>query len=83
MSAQHSGEPCDPNCVHCAVSQILLARQPLTLADVCLLGQVIADIVASVRAATDREIWGRTAQREIGKMLDEAIAGGWHGRAGS
>jgi hypothetical protein len=71
---------CSIACVHCAISKLLMRRQellPLTSADVCLIGQVIADIVASVPADIDRELWGEQARREINRMLDEAIAGTW------
>lgn len=39
---------CPEHCTHCAVSEPLMARQPLTFQDTCSLGQVIADIVASI-----------------------------------
>lgn len=70
-------------CIHCAVSMLLMERQkhlPLTLEDACLLGQVLADIVGSVPPA-DRGHWGREVKREIGQMLDMAIAGHWHAGA--
>ncbi len=72
----------DPNCVHCAVSQLLLQRQPLALpADACLIGQVLADIVASVPDIHKRVVVARTVRDEIDRMLGEAVEGTWQQQA--
>jgi len=81
MSDMTTRSECSVACIHCAISQMLMARQqilPINSADVCLIGQVIADIIASVPEPA-RQAWGEQARREINKMLDEAIAGTWHG----
>lgn len=71
------GVTCDPNCVHCLVSQLLQACQPLELPqDAAALGQVVADIVASV-APADRCNTAFLIERESMAMLRQAVAGTW------
>ena len=71
---------CDPNCLHCAISKHLVERRRLNInfQNICEVGQVVADMIASIEDPISRAQWGHDTKRAINKMLDEVIAGEWH-----
>jgi len=75
-----SAPDCEADCLHCLLSEYIMAQKRLKVSfqNMCEVGQIVADMVASIDDEDARRQFGSDAKREIVKMLDEAIAGEWH-----
>jgi len=75
-----SAPDCLSDCMHCLLSEYIIKQRSahISFRNVCEVGQVIADMIASIEDPISRAQWGHDAKRAINKMLDEVIAGEWH-----
>jgi hypothetical protein len=67
--------PATEPCLHCAISELVLREygQDLRQHHICQVGQVIAQMIASIEDRQARAQVGSYVRREVLKMIDEAI----------
>jgi len=75
-----SAPDCLSDCLHCLLSEHIMAHRGgrVSFRNMCEVGQIVADMIASIDDEDARRQFGSDAKREIVKMLDEALAGEWH-----
>jgi hypothetical protein len=64
-------------CLHCAISEFLIRehRQQVGRHNICQVGQVVADMLASIEDRQVRVQVGSYVRREVVRMIDAAIEG--------